>query len=526
MITIKQNSVFLAFLFILMAGIMSCKENVPMDLAQESIIPKPVSIMATNSSFKLEEGLSIYVKGEAEELNQIGQYLAKTLKPSTGFEIEVQSTDKEPGAGNIYLTISDSETELGEEGYELIVTENLISLNADKPAGLIRGIQTLRQILPPKIESTTVEQGPWLIATGTITDYPDYSYRGAMLDVSRHFFGVDDVKRYIDLLTYYKINVLHLHLSDDQGWRIEIKSWPNLTTHGGSTQVGGGEGGYYTQEQYKDIVKYAQERYIIIIPEIDMPGHTNAALASYPELNCDGKATELYTGTEVGFSTLCIKKELTYKFVDDVIRELAAITPGPYIHIGGDESHVTPMEDYIPFINRVQDIVLSHNKIMIGWDEVAHASLKQNSVVQFWAKTENAIKGVNQSAKVIMSPAVKTYLDMQYDSTTTFGLHWAAYIEVDSAYIWDPATFVEGITKENILGIEAPLWTETITKMDEIEYMVFPRLPGHAEVGWSAPDARDWDEYKIRLGKHAERFDALGINYYKSKLVPWVNDQE
>ena len=526
MIIIKQNSVFLVFLFILMTGIMSCKENVPMDLSQESIIPKPVSIMATNSSFELEDGLIIYVKGEAEELNQIGEYLAKILKPSTGFDIKVQTTDNEPEAGNIYLTISDSDTELAEEGYELIVTENRINLNANKPAGLIRGIQTIRQILPPKIESATVQQGPWLIATGTIKDYPDYSYRGAMLDVSRHFFKEEDVKRYIDLLAYYKINVLHLHLSDDQGWRIEIKSWPNLTTHGGSTQVGGGDGGYYTQEQYKDIVKYAQERYITIIPEIDMPGHTNAALASYPELNCDGKATELYTGTEVGFSTLCIKKELTYKFVDDVIRELADITPGPYIHIGGDESHVTPIDEYIPFINRVQDIVLSHNKIMIGWDEVAHASLKQNSVVQFWAKTENAIKGVNQYAKVIMSPAVKTYLDMQYDSTTAFGLHWAAYIEVDSAYIWNPATFAEGITKENILGIEAPLWSETITKMDEIEYMVFPRLPGHAEVGWSAPDARDWNEYKIRLGKHAERFNALGINYYKSQLVPWVNNEK
>ena len=526
MITKKQNNVYWALIFIFMAGLMSCKKNVQMDLSKESIIPKPVSVIATNSSFELVDGTNIFIKDEAKELNQIGQYLAKILSTSTGFGLEVKSIGKKPGAGNIYLSISNPETELGEEGYELNITENLVSLLANKPAGLIRGIQTLRQILPAKIESSTTQQGPWRIATGTIRDYPDYSYRGAMLDVSRHFFEVADVKRYIDLLAYYKMNVLHLHLSDDQGWRIEIKSWPNLTTHGGSTQVDGSDGGYYTQEQYKDIVKYARGRYITIIPEIDIPGHTNAALASYPELNCNGKAPELYTGTDVGFSTLCIKKELTYKFVDDVIRELAAITPGPYIHIGGDESHVTPLEEYIPFINRVQDIVLSHNKIMIGWDEVAHASLKQNSIVQFWAKTENAIKGIDQNAKVIMSPAVKTYLDMQYDSTTAFGLHWAAYIEVDSAYIWDPATFAEGIYRENILGIEAPLWSETVIKIEDIEYMAFPRLPGHAEVGWSASDVRNWGEYKIRLGKHAERFDALGINYYKSKLVPWSIEKE
>ncbi|MEN8121205.1 MAG: beta-N-acetylhexosaminidase [Bacteroidota bacterium] len=518
----KRNNVFGVLLFILFIGLTSCKKNIPMDLSKESIIPKPVSVTASNSSFELEKGAKIYVSDSAEVF-RIGEYFAKILNTSTGFGISVEQINEEPEEGNIYLSISDKG--LGEEGYELNVTEDHISLNADKPAGLIRAIQTLRQILPAKIESSDVQSGSWRIATGTIKDYPDYSYRGAMLDVCRHFFSVDDVKRYIDLLAYYKMNVLHLHLSDDQGWRIEIKSWPNLTTHGGSTQVGGGEGGFYTQEQYKEIVEYAQERYITIIPEIDMPGHTNAALASYPELNCNDKATELYTGTEVGFSTLCIKKDITYKFVDDVVSELAAITPGPYIHIGGDESHVTAMEDYIPFINKVQDIVQSYNKIMIGWDEVAHAKLKANSIVQFWAKKENALKGVNQGAKVIMSPAVKAYLDMQYDSTTVLGLHWAAYIEVDSAYIWDPATFTEGITKENILGIEAPLWSETIVKMDDIEYMTFPRLPGLAEVGWTVSSERNWDEYKIRLGKHAERFDALGINYYKSKLVPWVNKQ-
>ena len=519
----KQIKLAVLAIFTITVFLVSCKTNVPKDLSQESIIPKPVSVVATNSSFELTKDTKICINNNENEVSQIAEYLSVKLNSLTGFKTEIETTDKKTGDGDIYLLISDKNEKLGEEAYELTVTNDFIKLTASNPAGLFRGVQTLRQILPTKNELSAAKQKAVLIASGTITDYPEYEYRGAMLDVARHFFSVKDVKRYIDLISFYKINVLHLHLSDDQGWRIEIKSWPNLTAHGSKTQVGGGEGGFYTQKQYKELVKYAQERFITVIPEIDMPGHTNAALASYPELNCNGKATELYSGIEVGFSTLCIDKDITYKFVDDVVRELAAITPGPYIHIGGDESHVTPIEDYIPFINKVQDIVLAHNKIMIGWDEIAHANLKDNAIVQFWAKTENALKGVKQNARVIMSPAVKTYLDMQYDSTTKFGLHWAAYIEIDSAYIWNPETYVEGIKKSDILGIEAALWSETVTKISDIEYMVFPRLPGHAEVGWTAPAERNWDEYKVRLGKHAKYFDELEINYYKSKLVPWYN---
>jgi hexosaminidase len=408
---------------------------------------------------------------------------------------------------------------LGDEGYELTITKQLITLTAGKPAGIFRGIQTIRQIVSN--DTISKRQGIIKVATGKITDYPSYAYRGMMLDVARHFFSVEDVKQVIEYIAYYKMNIMHLHLSDDQGWRIEIKSWPNLTAHGGSTQVGGGKGGFYTQEQYKDIVKYASDRYITIVPEIDMPGHTNAALASYPELNCNGKATELYTGTEVGFSSLCTKKEITYKFIDDVVKEISEMSPGPYFHIGGDESHVTKVEDYIPFINRVQDIVTAHGKQVIGWDEIALSSLKPNSIAQWWANVSNAQKAVSQGAKVLMSPAVKAYLDMQYDSTSPLGLHWAAYIEVDEAYKWDPATMVPGIGKESIIGIEGALWTETITNLDEIEYMVFPRLPGYAEIGWTPASMRNWDEYKYRLAKQAEYFKAMDINYYPSKRVPW-----
>ena len=310
-------------------------------------------------------------------------------------------------------------------------------------------------------------------------------------------------------------------MSDDQGWRIEIKSRPNLTAHGGKTEVGGGEGGFYTQEQYSDIVKYAQERFITIIPEIDMPGHTNAASASYPELNGNGKTAELYTGTDVGFSTLATKKETTYKFIDDVIGELAALTPGEYLHIGGDESHVTKIEDYIPFMNRVQDIAIAHGKKVLAWDEIALATLKPNTVVQYWAKAENAVKGVAQGAKVLMAPAKNAYLDMQYDSTSTYGLHWAAYIEVDKGYNWDPATLVPEIKKENIIGIEAPLWSETVSNIREAEYLIFPRLQGYAEIGWTPANLRNWDTYKVRLAAHGERMKAHDINFYPSKLIPW-----
>jgi hexosaminidase len=499
----------------------SCTARTATDLSKESIIPKPVSIVATGGSFKLKPAADIYIHGESDEIRQLGQYLAGRLKPATGFGFAVKATDKVPRSGNIYLVLSEENKGLGDEGYELTITKKLVTLTANKPAGLFMGVQTLCQLLPAGIELTSEQPGPWEIATGTITDYPVYSYRGAMLDVSRHFFGVQDVKRFIDLISYYKMNTLHLHLSDDQGWRIEIKSWPQLAIHGGSTEVGGGKGGYYTQDQYTDIVNYAKDRYITIVPEIDMPGHTNAALASYAELNCNDKATELYTGTNVGFSSLCTRKDITYKFIDDVVRELSAITPGPYIHIGGDESHSTKREDYIPFINKVQDIVISHGKKVLGWDDIAIGTLRPGVVAQDWASIKNAQAAVAQGAKILMSPASKAYLDMQYDSTTRLGLHWAAYIEVDSAYIWDPATLAPGVKKDNIIGIEAPLWTETITNMDEIEYMVFPRLPGYAEIGWTPASSRSWDEYKVRLAKQGPRFKAMGIDYYQSPLIDW-----
>ncbi len=485
------------------------------------IIPKPVSVISGKGQFKLTDKCTLIVTGESAELQTIGQFFSNRLKSATGFDLAVKFSEGKPAKGNICISLTSGDSKWGDEGYLLTVKSDGINLIANKPAGIFNGIQTILQLLPAKIEQATLQPGPWTIPAVTIRDFPAYSYRGVMLDVARHFFQVEDVKRYIDLISLYKMNVLHLHLSDDQGWRIEIKKWPKLTEIGGGTQVNGGKGGFYTQEQYTDIIKYAADHYVMVIPEIDMPGHTNAALASYPELNCNDKATELYTGTEVGFSSLCTGKEITYQFITDVLGELAAMTPGPYLHIGGDESHVTKLDDYIPFVNRVQEIVGRLGKQVIGWDEIALSTLKPNSFVQYWAKSENALKGVKQGAKVIMSPAANAYLDMKYDSTTNYGLNWAGYIEIDKGYSWNPATLVPGIGKENILGIEAPLWTETITNIKELEYMVFPRLPGYAEIGWSASSVPNWKEYRTRLAGQEERFKVLQVNYYPSKQIPW-----
>jgi hexosaminidase len=279
---LKQLSARLlqGILFISCLSFFSCKQKPSAEAVKafESVIPKPVSAATDGGVFLLTKESVLSADGEAKP---IAILLAEKLKPATGFDLKVEEGNKD--AAIVFSVINDPS--LGNEGYTIKATDKQIVISANKPAGLYFGAQTLRQLLPEKIEQNTAQQGPWEIATGTIKDSPSYGWRGSMLDVARHFFGVDDVKKYIDYISYYKMNVLHLHLSDDQGWRIEIKSWPNLAIHGGRTQVGGGKGGYYTQEQYKDIVAYAATRYITVIPEIDLPGHINSALASYGELN-------------------------------------------------------------------------------------------------------------------------------------------------------------------------------------------------------------------------------------------------
>ncbi|MEP4947474.1 MAG: family 20 glycosylhydrolase [Flavobacteriaceae bacterium] len=496
---------FIFGVVISLAGCQSQKKEIHFpktDLSINNLIPKPIKVVPTHSAFGLDSNTTIYTALTDPKFEEVGHFLAEKIKLKTGLEIAVNSQSTKSSIERIiYINKSDSIALKTLESYQLYIKKDSIFLNAKTAAGAFRGIQTLRQLIPEKSNDTLTSHPIWPIASGKIFDAPKFEYRGTMLDVSRHFFNLEEVKKYLDILAYYKFNILHLHLSDDQGWRIEIKSWPKLTKVGGKTEVGGGPGGYYTQEDYKELIAYAAERHITIVPEIDMPGHTNAASVSYPFLNGNGKPVEPYMGTRVGFSTFDTRKDTVYAFLDDVIGEIAGMSPGPYFHIGGDESHVTKKKDYIHFVEKVEKIVRKHGKQMVGWDEIVAAKINPSSIAQHWHTTANALKASKNNNKVILSPAKKAYLDMKYDSLSKYGLNWSGYIPVDVAYNWNPEAYVQGLSRETILGIEAPLWSETISNSAELEYLAFPRVIGYAELGWSTSENCNWEDYKKRLAK-------------------------
>lgn len=487
------------------------------------LIPKPLSVVQAGGSYTLPSTVTIAVAPGTPEVYAVARQLGELLQHSAGSAVSIADGSAGSGA-QVKLQLlqpgSDGRSQLGGEGYYLRIADDGIQIDALKPAGLFYAVQTLRQLLPPGPGAASVQ-----LPAGEIIDSPRFYWRGAMLDVARHFFVPEDVKRYIDLLAQYKINVLHLHLTDDQGWRIEIKSWPQLALVGGSTAVNGEGSGYYTQAEYADLVAYAAERFVTIVPEIDLPSHTNAALASYAELNCDGVARPLYRGTEVGFSSLCVDKEVTYTFLDDVLRELAELTAGPYLHIGGDEAMSTPPDEYLRFMQRVQPIVQKYGKQVVGWEELGQSPLLPGTLVQQWntdpARIVHTLQAVEQGAKVIVSPASRTYLDMKYDADTPLGLQWAGLVSVRDAYDWEPTSYLAGVGEAQVIGVEAPLWSETLRTLKDIEYMVLPRLPGVAEIGWSPRDGRNWDDYRIRLAAQAPRWDALDLIYYRTPEVDW-----
>ena len=491
------------------------------DLAAGDFIPRPNSVVPTNDAFGLDQFTSIYTAANTDDYAEIGQFLAEKIKIKTGLRLAVNNQNAGDVDRVIYINESEIPSEQGSEAYQIMINRDSVIINAAGAEAAFRAIQTLRQAIPETSNDTLAPHPIWPIPTGEIEDAPFFEYRGSMLDVARHFFSVEEVKKYIDHLAYYKINVLHLHLTDDQGWRIEIKSWPKLTEVGGSTEVGGESGGFFTQEDYKEIVAYAAGHYITIVPEIDMPGHTNAASVSYPILDGTGKPLKPYEGTRVGFSTFDTHKDTVYSFIDDVVREVSAITPGPYFHIGGDESHATKHSDYVQFVNKVEKIVQKHGKRMIGWDEIATADVDSKSIAQFWASEDNATEAVEKGMKVIISPAKKAYLDMKYDTLSKHGLNWAAYIPVDTAYNWHPERYSPKLPKESILGVEAPLWSETISNSSELEYLAFPRIIGYSELSWSLPEHRNWEDFKKRLANHAPYLERMDINYYRSPLIEW-----
>ncbi len=508
------------------------------------LVPAPTSLEWTGGTpFEVTDSTPVvYDEGDGEG-RRVAMFLAELVgsAPESALPVSAEPAGTAAARGAIRITRAAAGSTLGPEAYELEVTDSSATLVASDGAGLFYAAQTLRQLLPVRVEYTAAYARTLPVQTVRVADGPRFGWRGAMLDVSRHFLTPEDVKRFIDLMVPYKLNRLHLHLSDDQGWRIEIPGWPDLTRIGGSTEVGGGPGGFYTLAEYADLVRYADERFVTIVPEIDVPGHTNAALASYAELNCDGVAPELYTGREVGFSALCPGKRITYEFLDDVIGAIASATTGPWFHIGGDEVRRLTDTEYRDFIARVQGIVGAHGKQVIAWDEAAAADLGPEALVQLWrplwvapgselpdgladaaaslrAEVDTALSA---GARMILSPADRMYLDMKYDEDTAIGLTWAGRTSLRTAYAWDPADLFHGIPESAIAGVEATLWSETLGNLDDVEYMAFPRLAAVAEVGWTARSARSWSGFRYRVASHGARWQAMGVNFRRASGVDW-----
>ncbi|MBT2402591.1 MULTISPECIES: beta-N-acetylhexosaminidase [unclassified Streptomyces] len=490
----------------------------------ERLLPAPASVRAAGPGYAFGAGTVIRTGladgAAADEVRQVGELLAEQLRGPSGLPLPVVDAADDKDADGIRLRLDEDAAGLGREGYRLETAASGVTLTARTPAGLFHAGQTLRQLVPLS--------GPGTVPGGTVTDAPRFAYRGAMLDIARHFFTVEQVKRYVDQLAQYKVNALHLHLTDDQGWRIAIDAWPRLAEYGGGSEVGGGPGGYWTKEDYRELVAYAGARYVDVVPEIDMPGHVNAAQASYAELNCDGKARERYTGIKVGFSSLCVGKERTYEFVDEVLGELARLTPGRYLHIGGDEALSTPAADYAAFMDRAQKTVGRYGKTVVAWHQLATARPAKGAVLQYWGHDRTAAAdkaAVAAAAKaghpVILSPADRLYLDMKYDRATKPGLAWAGYVPVQRAYAWNPGSYLPGVAESSVLGVEAPLWTETIGTRGDLEYMAFPRVLGLSELGWSPASALDWTSYRQRLSAQGPRLDAQDITFYRAPDVPW-----
>jgi len=508
------------------------------------VIPLPAVVRPDPAGdFPIMSDVAVSADPAAADL---AEHLAGLLRRATGWPVPVAE------GGSIRVELArprEEESDKSPESYRLDIAADGMTLRAPARAGLFAGVQTIRQLLPEDPASAAIRElneGPAgadirelnedpagattpqiTLPGGRIEDEPRFAYRSTMLDLARHFFTPDEIKAHVDAISQFKINHLHLHLTDDQGWRLEIASWPRLTevSGGAGTGVDGAGPGFLTAEEYADLVAYAESRFVTIVPEIDLPGHVNAAQVAYPELTRDGTPVLPRTDPQVGYSSLCADQELTYTFVEDVIRTVAELTPGPYLHIGGDEAFSTPPEDYRTFLGRVLPMVGKYGKRAIGWHEIAAAELPATAIAQYW-RIEPADDGVARAAaaghQVIMSPADRSYLDMKYDESSPYGLDWAGLLGVHRAYDWDPADRLPGVGEESLLGVEAPLWSETLRDIADVQYMTFPRLPAIAEVGWSPRAARDWPSFRRRLAAFGSRWAAQGVNYFRSPEIDWA----
>lgn len=511
--------------------------------AYERIVPRPVSAEAEDGpGFALLPSSRIVAPRGAQEV--AGQ-LARTLRRSTGYRLPLVAGRARTGDLVLRLGAGLAPAGHAQEGYTVDVGP-ITTIAADRAAGLNLGVQTLRQLLPVWADSTTRIRADLTVPAGTVSDYPRFTYRAAMLDVARSFLTVDEVKSYVDTMVSLKANTLHLHLTDDQAWRIAINTprrnpsgidYGQLITVGsdGAAEVYGGSGdplgtepglrGSYTQRDYRAIVAYAAARHVTVIPEIDGPGHTNAALASIPQLNPDGITKPMNNTADVGYSTLDANSEVSYEFLRTVFGQLAAMTPGPYLHIGGDEAHVTGHDNYLTYMDRAVDIATDLGKLPMGWNEYAEGDLPEGSLVQYWTGSlENTIAQANRGAKVVMSPASTAYLDQKPFSDSPIGLSWACSQDCDwdTYYDWNPVP--TGLTEDQVAGVEAPLWSETVRGLDQARWLALPRLASVLEIGWTQESRRDVTGFGQRLATLGSRMVTSGQNFYASPAVPWVAD--
>ena len=472
------------------------------------LVPVPDIVDVGDGELVLDADSSIAWSGGGESEAQL---LAAVLRGSTGLPFPVVE-----GNGVIRLVL-DTALDVPLEGYELDADESGVVIAAPDPRGLFWGTQTLRQLLPPQTLASDETAATPTIPFVHVEDAPRFEWRGFMIDVARHFFPAADLERLIDLLALHKLNRLHVHLTDDQGWRIEIASWPDLTAIGGSTEVGGGPGGFYTQAQWQALVAYGAARHVTLVPEIDFPGHSHAALASYGELNADGVPLDLYTGEGVITTPLWLDGEITYTFVEDVWTEMAAITPGPWVHIGGDEAIDATPEEYAAFLTWLQGVIVAQDKTAIGWDEIGMVDLDAPYFAQYWWHPDLAADAAADGATIISSPPEHAYLEMIQSADAAYGDDWAGIVTTQDAYVWNPVP--AGVDEIDVAGVEAALWTEWIDTVEKMDFMTWPRLCAIAEIGWAVEP--DWSGFRTRMPLHGERLDALGVGYYPTPEIAW-----
>ncbi len=535
--------------------------------AQHTIIPAPVSYESKEGMFVLDNQTSIDLKASNPELRKMTENFQAFLK-NAGLNINIKAVPNPDRANKVIILdlLKTKDAVLGNEGYILEVKDNSVEILANANAGIFNGLQTLRQMLPRDFESKDRPMGLGMLMGCKIKDYPRFGWRGLMFDDSRHFFGVDAVKEYIDKMAQYKFNVFHWHLTDDEGWRIEIKSLPKLTEIGAwrverygkfgedRPQPKEGEkatyGGFYTQEQIKDVVKYAAERNITIVPEIDIPGHSMAALAAYPELSTLKKPTSVNPGAKFAEwfangtfemlieNTINPADEKVYEFVNKVMTEVAALFPGQYIHMGGDESYhgywerdanvqafmkknsikdTHELQSY--FVKRVEKIVSSKGKKLIGWDEILEGGLAPGAAVMSWRGMKGGIEAAKMGVPVVMTPTTYAYIDyMQGDKSVENPIY--AELTLEKTFEFEPVP--EGVDAKYILGGQANLWTEMIPNLQFAYYMTYPRAFSIIETLWSPKEAKNWNSFVNRTEVHFSRFDVSKTNISRAVFDPIV----